>query len=459
MTDECMRRLIVIYLLTVVALLPIVAAEYSGTLPVIHLRTNGEITSKTDYVSGTCYIDAMGVNELEGLGSEALQVPVLVRGRGNWTWTDFDKKSYKLKFISAQEPLGMPKNRHFALLANADGYKAAFFRAVAGFKLGEMLGLEFTPKQQPVELMLNGEYMGLYMLTETIRVDENRVDITEQADGETDRQLITGGWLVEIDNGVNDHQIRGNVANTSLLYWLITYHSPEKLSSLQLTYLRTQVNSILRAVYVNDKNSTQWEELIDMEVLVRFYIVHEMLDNVEGFLGSCYMYKDVGETKWKFGPLWDLGHAFNTWHEKNRFIYDYSNGWEPCIMGEIAQFPRFQERLRQVWMENYKQLYDELEVYLNDFAAYIVEAMVCDHRRWPGYSVADAQDAVKHCLALFDEKRTFLTSQWGGKNSGVEQLRVVPRTSVKSYNLNGQRLDSRCWRGIYIQNGKKYIKK
>ena len=455
-----MRRIFIIACCFFLALLPLVAAEPSGTLPVMYIHADDSISSKTDYVSATVYIDASGTDGIESLGTAEEPEPLLIRGRGNWTWFgSFEKKSYKLKFISDSQPLGMAANKHFALLAHADGYIESFFRNTAGFKLAELLGLSFTPKQQPVELVLNDEYMGLYFLTETVRVDVNRVNITKQRSNETADSLITGGWLVEIDNGLEDNQIKANVLNTPLPYWLITYHSPEVLSIKQHSYLRNQMNSILRAVYDKDKSSTEWEELIDVDVLARYYLAEEMLDNVEAFLGSCYMYKDLGETTWKFGPLWDLGHAFNTWHEKNRFIYDYDGDWEPCIMEEIARFPRFQDYIRRLWIENYEYLYEELEAYLTAFSEQIAQAVVCDRARWPFYGTPDASRSLTHCLQLLNEKRAFLTGEWGGFFNVVRQgNHITPQQGADSYTLQGLPVRS-CVRGIYIEKGKKFIKR
>ena len=85
------------------------------------------------------------------------------------------------------------------LLAEREG-RTSYYKDAGGFELSRRIGLAWTPKIQPVELILNGEYHGMYFLTEKINVDKNRVAITEQADGETDPEKITGGWLVEIDN-------------------------------------------------------------------------------------------------------------------------------------------------------------------------------------------------------------------------------------------------------------------
>ncbi len=142
------------------------------------------IVSKEEYVAGTYYIDALGLQGYESLGSEAKPLPLQIRGRGNYTWKDFDKKPYRLKFDKKASPLGMNKSKHFVLLAHADD-NMCFLRNTVGFELSRQLGLAYTPEQRPVEVVLNGDYIGLYMLNENIRVDADRVNITEQADEET----------------------------------------------------------------------------------------------------------------------------------------------------------------------------------------------------------------------------------------------------------------------------------
>lgn len=130
----------------------------------------------------------------------------------------------------------MKKSKHFALLAHADD-NLGFLRNTMGFELSRRGGLDFTPEQRPVEVVLNGEYIGLYFLTETIRVDSDRVKITEQADNISDPEEITGGWLVEIDNYWDADQITINEGNGELIR--LTYKSPEVLSDAQSDYLKT----------------------------------------------------------------------------------------------------------------------------------------------------------------------------------------------------------------------------
>lgn len=151
------------------------AANYSGTLPVLHINTENStpITSKEYYLNGTYYLDNLGIEGYKSIGSANEPLTLKIKGRGNYTFTGFDKKPYRLKLDAKAALLGMKKSKHFALLAHADD-NLGFLRNTMGFELSRRGGLDFTPEQRPVEVVLNGEYIGLYFLTETIRVDANR---------------------------------------------------------------------------------------------------------------------------------------------------------------------------------------------------------------------------------------------------------------------------------------------
>ena len=199
-------------------------ASISGTLPVVYIQTTDGVAvdSKEIYVDGTLSIDPLST------GMPALnEVTAQFKGRGNWTWNGFDKKPYKIKFDAKQSVLGMPKNKHWCLLAHADDY-LGFLKNTVGFMLSEQIGLRWTPRFQPVELVMNGTYQGLYFLTEHVRIGANRVNITEQEDNATDS--VSGGWLVEIDNYWSEGNITFNEGNGQ--YVMVSLKEPEILSTL-----------------------------------------------------------------------------------------------------------------------------------------------------------------------------------------------------------------------------------
>lgn len=391
--------------------------EYSGSLPVMFINTEGgtAITSTEDYVSGTYYIDNMGNEEFENIASPDSAFALEIRGRGNYTWRDFDKKPYRLKFDKKASPLGMNKSKHFALLAHADD-QMAFLRNTVGFELSRRLGLKYTPAQQPVEVVLNGDYIGLYFLTETIRVANDRVNIVEQPDSATDASVITGGWLVEIDNYDEAEQVRITEGNGEILRF--TYKSPEVLSTQQERYLKSQMVATNSAIYSSDKSSKTWEHYIDIDSLARFYIVQEIMDNAESFHGSCYLHKDQGQTKWIFGPVWDFGNSYR--RSNGNFIYQYPPYGQSWI-GEIAKFPRFQQKVVEVWKSFKGNNYEGLHDFIDTFVDQISTASQYNYTRWQKYGNGDIYNAKNNFVNYLNNRVNWLVQKWG-EGVGVESI-------------------------------------
>lgn len=389
------------------------AVTYSGTLPVLFIETENHapIVSKDNYLDATYYLDAMGVEGVANIGSADSPLLMEIRGRGNYTWKDFDKKPYRIKLADKQPLLGMTKSKHFALLAHADDSRG-FMRNTVGFQLSRMLGMAWTSNDKPLEVVLNGEYIGLYFLTETIRVDEERVNIVEQEDEETDSKKITGGWLVEIDNYDADPHITIEEGDGHSIWF--TYKSPEVLSYEQETFLTLEMKRINALVY-GDKNSEELWKYLDIDALARFYIVQELMDNYESFHGSCYLYRDLGEgQKWKFGPVWDFGSSFN--RSKSQYIYEgdvWHNHWIP----EICKFPVFIDYLQKIWNTFYAEDYNNIYAYIAKRANEISCAVAADLERWPQYGNKDFGDRVQKVNNRLRESASWLNKQWGSDNN------------------------------------------
>lgn len=388
------------------------AQRASGTLPVVYINTENhkDITSKDEYLTADCWVDPRNTGFVP-IGSESEPVLLQIKGRGNYTWIGFDKKPYRLKFDKKQEMLGMKKSKHFVLLAHADD-ELGFMRNTTGFELSRRLGLPWTPSQQPVELVLNGDYRGLYFLTENIRVDEDRVNIVEQPDLASDPTEITGGWLVEIDNYDTDPHVTiyddGGRWGTNLFF---TYKTPEELSSEQEKYLKNQMQMLNDMFVSADKSVAPWTEFVDLDQLVRYYIVQEILDDAESFHGSCYLYKDLGEgEKWKFGPVWDFGNSFRR-GDSRYFIYERSPFGQAWI-GEIAKFDVFQQKLREVWAEFMESDFEGLDTFLKKFTNEISEAARSDYNRWPNYGNRDILSDYDQFTGLLYRRVKWLGEQW-----------------------------------------------
>ena len=397
------------------------AATYSGSLPVLFIQTenNQSITSKETYINATYYLDAMDISGYTSIGSKEAPLNMEIRGRGNYSWTGFDKKPYRIKLAEKQPLLGMNKSKHFALLAHADDSndRKGFMRNAVGFELSKMIGMTYTPNAKPLEVVLNGDYIGLYFLTETIRVDKDRVNIVEQEDEETNGDNITGGWLVEIDNYDTDPHVTIKEGGKTTMW--ITYKTPEVLSYQQEQYLTQQMKLIDNLVY-GDKNSNELWNYLDMDALAKFYIVQELTDNYESFHGSCYLHKEIGANeKWHFGPVWDFGSSFN--RDKSQYMYQgdvWHNHWIP----EICKFPAFMERVKEIWNEFYNGNYNNIYSFIDTHENLIKQAAVKDKARWPQYHGSQTISTyIDRTTEVLRKNAAWLNEQWktsGGNNGG-----------------------------------------
>lgn len=365
----------------------------SGTLPVLYINTenNAPITSKTVYINADYRLDPMGNEGVEALGSEAEPLPLQIRGRGHSSWKG-DKKPYKLKLGKKTAIMGMPKNKHWALLKPTEN-------TVAGFQLGKLMGMSWTPSFRPVEVVLNGDYIGLYFLTETIRIDENRVNIYEQQDGETNPDLIKGGWLVEVDNYKDECQI--TFPENSRWNLTLRYHSPEDLSDAQLQWLKGEFVALNAAIYSPDKASADWQKYIDVESMARFFIVQEVMDNPDGFHGSFYLHKDLDDkAKWTAGPIWDLV-CYNREKTDYTFRMKVHYAFTPHWIGEIIKYDSFCTAVDNIWREVYPGKLAEIYDYIDSIILPLDKAWENDCKRWKEDPTQTAQlraDRIKTAI-------------------------------------------------------------
>lgn len=432
----------------------------SGTLPVLYIETEGRspIVSKEVYLNATYRLDPMGVEDIEALGTKDAPLPMQIRGRGHSSWKGA-KKPYKIKLDKKTAVMGMPKNKHWALLKPTEN-------TVAGLQLGKLMNMAWTPSFRPVEVVLNGDYIGLYFLTETIRIDENRVNIYEQQNRETNPDLIKGGWLVEVDNYHDEDQI--TIPECSKWNLTLRYHSPEDLSNAQLQWLTDEFKSINAAVYSADKTSTAWEDYIDVESMARFFILQEVMDNPDGFHGSFYLHKDLADNaRWVAGPIWDLV-CYNREKTDYTFRMKVHYRFTPHWIGEIIQYDSFCKAVERVWREVYPARLSEIYNQIDEIVLPLGSAWANDYARWNEDPTQTAQlraDRIKNAL-----RRNI---EWFDNHLPVSpyasvQMPMEDQTGsyVTVYNLQGIVIGkfkneteaiSNLRQGVYIINHKKVI--
>lgn len=475
-------------------------AGLSGTLPVLYINVknadgtyNNEVIDKDlahkNYFAGEYWLDLNGCDwmEAEGaksIGSEQEPLPLEIKARGNFTRIAFSKKPFKLKLGKKQNMLGLTpeKSKHYAILAHADDNKG-YLRNFVGFNLGKRIGLPWTPGQQPVEVVINGNYRGLYFLTESIRVGDGRVPVIELDDNISDPNLVSGGYIIELDNYDEENQIRMQEKGQAPCYkdmLRVTFDTPEIYSELQRRFITDQFTAMND--FIGDNNDDLWSYM-DLDDAVRYYIVEEIISHYEAYHGSTYMFRDRGNgQKWHFSPLWDCGNAFNG--SMTDFFYNgspYGNTWIPSLRLNDT----FNAKVKETWLWFMENGYPGLTSDIDNYVAHIAEAAKADRVRWKHRPVpdgvgmevcdnSDMQSRRQEVLGHLDQKINWLKGIFGdytvggpyaeptrdttpaaplpGYVTGVESVGVDDPASITTvyYNLQGMRV-------LHPQSGNIYI--
>lgn len=245
------------------------------------------ITSPEGYVSP--YNISEDYSGIEAYTNGALSM----RGRGSSSWK-WAKKPYQIKLEDGKEDLfGMGKNKKWTLIANyAD---RTLMRNKMIYDLADAIGLPFSAKSVFVEVVMNDEYLGNYILCEKVEVGDNRVDIGDD------------GFLIEKSGGATHFR--------STLGYAFEVGNPEDedLTVEKLNYISSYYNDFEEAVFADgflNSEGKYYDDLVDLDSLVNYYILTELSKEVDVMHKSVYFYKTADEgSKMFIGPVWDFDRS------------------------------------------------------------------------------------------------------------------------------------------------------
>ena len=292
-------------------------------VPTIYITTaDGEsITSKDYYKDAEITIDGHGI--FPSMDTTAMQI----KGRGNTSW-GWPKKPYRLKFAEKVKPLGMTKGKSWVLLSN---YQTGSLMSNAiGMKAANLMGVAAANHIVPVDLYINGEYRGNYNFTEKVGLANNSVDLID--DG--------AAALLELDSYYDEP--------TGQKFRSVPYDLPvnvkepdfsEGTSRITLETVETDFNQFAETLYAGGDISPH----VDVEQMVRFLMVNELICNYELYHPkSTFCYRENFESedsKYIFGPVWDLDWAFGYEGHRRYFLDDTtSDYWTEMPFNEVRDF-------------------------------------------------------------------------------------------------------------------------
>lgn len=250
-----------------------------------------------------------------------------IKGRGNTSWT-VEKRSYNIQLSSKCSPLGLKKSKKFNII-DTHG-----ITNVLGLQIARDFGASSAIESCLVNLYLNGEYRGLFLITNKVDISKASVDITnlekqnkktggkkqtiesedgmyKYVDGLKSPKDITGGYLIEVMNFQYKYKYLpcGFVSQEDNH---IRFKSPENATREEVLYISGLYKEFYDAIKapdgVNPMTGRYYADYIDLESFARYYLVEETLSNMDAGYGNLYFYKDCDSIDPKIyaGPVWDV---------------------------------------------------------------------------------------------------------------------------------------------------------
>jgi len=257
------------------------------------VNSGADITSRTEYVP--CHISLNARGSFSNYSASAS-----IRGRGNSSWSWYDKKPFRLKLDEKHKLLGLDKAKSWVLLPNYRDVTDLMNTFV--FEAARWVGMPYTNHTRYVELFVNGDYRGIYQLTEQVQQGKNRVAVSD------DR-----GMLLSLDQDDGPQLSPAATDN----FWSTVYRMPvcvkypkdEALTDSRRDSVKAQLALLEQAI--ESRDSARIYSLLDVPSMIHYLQLQELVENVELVAPrSVFLFKD-GDGKWTMGPLWDFDAGYD----------------------------------------------------------------------------------------------------------------------------------------------------
>lgn len=337
----------------------------------------------TNYVSDQDNEEFLNYNdnikiELRGSSSQLLE-------KKQYGWTTYDSE-WEKQNVSL---LGMPEENDWIL--NGLAFDASLIRDYLCYNLTRQMG-QYATRTQFCEVIINGDYRGLYILQEKIKDDSKRVNIEEITEDDNEGINLTGGYITKADK---------TTGGDEEIFWLQSYvgwtgfihevPKPEDATVAQNNYIQAQFTGLESAAQSEDNSiETGYPSIIDIPTFIDYMIINEFSSNVDAYQISTFFHKDRGG-KLRAGPVWDfnLSLGLDVFGERSKTdVWQFSNGDNegPRFWTDLFNEDTYKCHLARRWSELTQEgqplHYDSVEAYIDETMEYIHDAAVRNGERW-----------------------------------------------------------------------------
>ena len=370
---------------------------------VVTTEGGAEVVSKDDYIDATVTLD--GVTHVTE-----------IKGRGNSTW-GWAKKPYKLKLEEDAALVGDEEFDEWVLLAGYADRSA--LRTAAAFAIASQTTMRWTPKFRFVDLVVNGQPRGLYMLTEQVEEGDGRVDLPDD------------GFLLEINQRYLRDDEQGFRTRRGIP---VAFKDPDEVTRKQRRTVRRAVREFENVLYSPDfaDRRTGYAAHVDVKSVIDWYLVQELFRNQDSNFQSSVHFSWKPNGRFRFGPAWDFDLSAGT-----RFRgQEGSEGWHTRLGGHwisrMLQDPTFSARVKSRWAR-LRPVVDQIVSEVPAVGTTLAASAQADWQLWhaEGTDLPWSVHAKDHAGEV-DFVRTFLAerARWLSRNElrfGADLMRTQER--------------------------------
>lgn len=326
-----------------------------------------------------------------------------IRGRGNATWL-WEKKPYSLTLSKSADLLGMGAAKEWILLTNAPD--PTHLRNKIAYDLAAEVGLLYSPESNWVDLYLNGEYTGLYLLTERNEIHPQRISTGN------------GTFLVSME-------LESRLKNEKKPYIRTNRGTILRIHQSDLTQqsIRQIWESAENAIFAEDGidvlTGKLWTELIDVDSWAKKYLLEEIMGNYDAGSVSQYFYYDTSTGKIYAGPVWDMDNTMGNsyWTGAfNEILAGREHLWsdeDSPLYFALLEKDYFLNRVKELFRNVYQPAVNQLcNSKLDGYVQTISESANMNHERWPDTEKEiDAEGIREYLLSRMSFLESYLENR------------------------------------------------
>lgn len=377
--------------------------SFTTNLPIVYLNTYGQTIPDEPKINAMMEIAWKGQGQVNSTSDThdhfSGRIAIEVRGSSSQL---FPKKSYGLELrdgVGADMDfplLDLPAEEDWILYAPYSD--KTLMRNVLTFTLASQMSDTYASRCRFVELFLNNEYQGVYVLMEKIKRDKNRVDIAKLKEDDISGENLTGGYIIKIDKRTGDGGAGWwsqyfNV-NETRTYYQYDYPAWDEIQPQQKEYIEDYVYNFETAVYnLWHDDQKGYQNYMNLETFYDYVIINELSRNVDGYRLSTFLNKDKNG-KLNAGPIWDYNLAYGN--------ADYFDGWMsyglvisqnlgddywqvPFWWKKLVSDPEFANPMRCRWEDVKETVLNENHILgiVDSLITYLGGAVDRNFERWP----------------------------------------------------------------------------